>query len=469
MKHYFSLDTLTKVILITIPSMRQTKSASSNSKLAFKLSLGCAVIIVLLPFHAFFTTWAGVTFGAIDAFRIWKELLIGLLFVGLLLLMMRDKSLRQQFLGNFLVQLILVYAVYSLLRAVYGYISGNVNLEATTYGLISNLRYPVFFALVWAVCLRSNFLVETWQKLVLVPAMIVVGFGVLQQFLLPKNFLEHFGYGTNTIPAFQAVDQKPDYARLQSTLRGANPLGAYLILIATLLSARLMKGRNWRNLLLAVGTTTVLFFTYSRSAWLGLIISLLCLLLLMRPQAWRWVAVGSAALLVVTSTSIYLLRDNNWVQNVVFHSDETSQSATSSNEVRTTALTSNLDDVWSEPLGAGVGSAGPASTRNDKPARIAENYFIQIGQEVGIVGLLLYLGLTIGVAWGLWLRRQNFLAAVLLASLAGISAVNMISHAWADDTLSLLWWGLAGIAMATPVILKDKHHGQKTSPKTNPR
>jgi hypothetical protein len=25
----------------------------------------------------------------------------------------------------------------------------------------------------------------------------------------------------------------------------------------------------------------------------------------------------------------------------------------------------------------------------------------------------------------------------------------MLSHAWADDTLAYVWWGLAGIAMVT--------------------
>jgi len=27
----------------------------------------------------------------------------------------------------------------------------------------------------------------------------------------------------------------------------------------------------------------------------------------------------------------------------------------------------------------------------------------------------------------------------------------MVSHAWADDTLAFLWWGLAGIALGKPL------------------
>jgi len=36
----------------------------------------------------------------------------------------------------------------------------------------------------------------------------------------------------------------------------------------------------------------------------------------------------------------------------------------------------------------------------------------------------------------------------LLASLIGLIFVNLVSHAWADDTLAYVWWGLAGIALS---------------------
>jgi O-antigen ligase len=86
--------------------------------------------------------------------------------------------------------------------------------------------------------------------------------------------------------------------------------------------------------------------------------------------------------------------------------------------------------------------------------RIAENYYLQIAQETGWLGLGLFLAILIAVGWELAKRRRRALAVMLLASLVGISVVNVLSHAWADDTLSLLWWGLAGIALV-PAILKS--------------
>src|SRR5439155_295153 len=90
--------------------------------------------------------------------------------------------------------------------------------------------------------------------------------------VLPLNFLSHFGYGPKTIPAYQTIDQKNNFRRIQSTLRGANPFGAYLILVITALVARYKKGQT--PVFVIVGSLVALAFTNSRSAWLGLIESL---------------------------------------------------------------------------------------------------------------------------------------------------------------------------------------------------
>ncbi len=456
---------VTEVILYTtISFMKKTSRLLLEAKLTNYLAYGIALVIILLPFHAFFTTWLGASFGNIDTFRLWKEMLIALLGIGTTLLFILDRQLRRRVFRSFIIQVVLAYGLFSVLRAFFGYSSGNVSTEAVIFGLTINLRYLVFFGIVYAVSQKTNFLRSIWQHLVLIPALIVVGFGLMQQFLLPKDFLEHFGYGAKTIPAYQAVDQKPDYVRLQSTLRGANPLGAYLVFIVSVLSVKFAKLRKWKSGIFLAASLVVLFFTYSRSAWIGLAVSLLAILLILKPRAWKGVLLGALGLSIIVGTVVYSQRNNDLIQNVLFHSDETSQSERSSNEVRFAALSKNAKDIWVDPLGAGVGSAGPASFRNSKQnSRIAENYFIQIGQETGIIGLLLYISILVVVAKGLFVRRRDMLAMVLFSSLLGLSVVNMISHAWADDTLSLLWWGLAGIALSTPVILKGKHYDQKTN------
>ena len=64
-----------------------------------------------------------------------------------------------------------------------------------------------------------------------------------------------------------------------------------------------------------------------------------------------------------------------------------------------------------------------------------------------MIGLALFLLINVGVGYLLWLRRDDPLALGLFASLIGISFVCLLSHAWSDDTVSYIWWGLAGMAM----------------------
>jgi len=57
----------------------------------------------------------------------------------------------------------------------------------------------------------------------------------------------------------------------------------------------------------------------------------------------------------------------------------------------------------------------------------------------------------------LWQKRSDQLAVILLASIIGLTLVNIISHAWADDTIALVWFGLAGVAIGTDIIKRTQH------------
>jgi len=162
---------------------------------------------------------------------------------------------------------------------------------------------------------------------------------------------------------------------------------------------------------------------------------------------------------------IYMNRNNDIFQNTFFHSDEYSTSSRSANADRAQGIKEGIADVVDNPLGQGPGSAGPASTRNDSKVKIAENYYIQIAQEVGVFGLFVLASFHILVAFELFRRREDDLAMTLFVSFVGISIINLVSHAWMDDTISMMWWGLAGVALAQPVIINNKRHEQKSKNK----
>lgn len=415
-----------------------------------------AVIIVLVPFHAFLTVWLSSILGHYTALRLWKEVLLAIVLILAVWLVMRSRPLRRSAWNYRPTRwLIIAIGAYVILHIVLGIVAltqGEVTEKALGYAFISNLRYPLFLIACLVIGFANRTFVQAhWQKLLLWPAAIVVGFGLLQILVLPVDWLKHVGYGPGTIEPYIAVDQKVEFARAQSTLRGPNPLGAYLLLVLVALAAMYMTykkklGEITIGILLGL---TVLYSTYSRSAWLGLVVALAVLawLLTKSEKARKIMLVGVAGLVIVGAAMVYVLRDNDYAQNVLFHTDETSQSAMSSNEGRANAILDGVDDIANEPLGRGPGTAGPASVYNDDQVRNAENYFIQIGQEVGVLGLGLFVVLCGLTGFMLWRLGNNVLAVVLLAGLAGLTLINVLSHAWADDTISYLWWGLTGLAI----------------------
>jgi O-antigen ligase len=158
-----------------------------------------------------------------------------------------------------------------------------------------------------------------------------------------------------------------------------------------------------------------------------------------------------------------MLRNNLNFENYVFHTDRVSKAATSSNQGHTTAFKQASKDITHQPLGRGVGTAGPQSVYNNQPARIAENYYLQIGQEAGLLGIILFVLICGFLGKMLYEKRADPLALTLFASLIGLSVVNLLSHAWQDDTIAYIFWGLAGIALA-PAIITDRltaKNGQK--------
>lgn len=409
------------------------------------------LILALVPFHAFLTVW-GASFGlSYTALRGWSAVVLAVLVGVVAFWLIRDKALRVWASQSFLVLLVIIIVILNLLLGLRGVLLGTVGVQALLLGLLLNLRYLVFFLAVVVLMKYSNWSRQRWLRIILTGAIIVSAFGVLQYTVLPHDFLAHFGYGTATIEPFETINNNLDYIRVASTLRGANPLGAYMLVIITLLVALRpwpQRKTAWSIVLaLCLGA---LVFSFSRSAWLGTLVALVCVVILRLQTRRQWQRAGLASLgiVILMMAIFFVLRDNRFAQNALYHTDDNSTVAVSSNDQRSSALLAGARDVLHDPLGRGVGSAGPASVHNTAaPARLAENYYLQIGQELGWVGLLAYLALSFAVGFQLWQQRREAFALGLLAAFIGLIVVNMLSHAWTDDTLAFTWWGLAGIAI----------------------
>jgi len=414
-----------------------------------------ALVLVCVPFHAFLTVWGSTLVGHYTALRLWDDVLLTLLVAVSVWWLITDKALGRWFFGSLLVRLILAYGALTILLGFVSLAKGEVTVKAFGYGALVNLRFLIWFLAVLLTAQRSNWLRTVWPRLLLVPAVLVALFAVLQYTVLPHDFLGHFGYDARTtIAPIETINHNTHYIRVQSTLRGANPLGAYLVVVLAAVGTLFMHGRR-RLVCVILGLLGIfaLFASGSRSAWIGALLALVVAAWYGQTHRQRTIfGIAGLAVIVLAGGAYAVLHTQAGVQNAVLHTQQGSKIATSSNDAHASALSKGVDDVLHQPFGDGPGTAGPASTYNTgHNARIAEDYYVQIAQETGWLGLILFLGILVLVGAELYaLVGTSKLALALFAGLVGVSFVNLLSHAWTDDTLAYVWWGLAGIALARP-------------------
>ncbi|HEX5448264.1 MAG TPA: O-antigen ligase family protein [Candidatus Saccharimonadales bacterium] len=435
------------------------KKIAPVNQTAKYLSWLSVVILALIPFHAFLTVWASGLVGHYILLRLWKEYLLVIILLGAIYILIKDRALAGRLFSMRLTQLILIYAAIILIWSFVPLARHQVSAKAMWYGLLVDLRFLAFFLSVMVLATKSTVLGRNWLRILLTPAVLVSAFAVLQFLVLPYNFLSHFGYGPNTISPYETINHNINHLRVESFLRGANPLGAYLILPISALGVMFFreKDQRYNKTVFGVGLILALIFSFSRSAWIGAGLSILSLAWLgLRSGRAKRIAVWAlAGLVVLGAVAAVVLRNNTEFQNVFLHTQRNSAIATTSNESHVSAAKTAASDIVHNPQGSGVGTAGPESVYNKGPARIAENYFLQIGQEAGIVAMILFIAICAVVGWRLYGLRRDTLALTLLAALIGISFVNLLSHAWTDDTLAYIFWGLTGVALAP--LLKRKN------------
>ena len=414
------------------------------------LSGGVGLILFSVPFYALLTVWGSSLVGHYTYLRLYTEVILIICTVAAIYLVSLDKKIRQKLFSSKLMWLIILYCTLVLIVGLGAYYTKNVTAKAFGYGPTIDTRYLLFFVVCLVAGYMSNFIRKNWMTIVLWPAGIVTAFGLLQAFVLPRDFLKHFGYNSSTIMPYGTINSNQGYVRIQSTLRGVNPYGAYLVILISLLGSIILKiKQSWVYLTLFLASIITLIYTFSRSAWIGVFVALTLIIFVYAYKTKFFIPLCIAGLVIILGISgIALSAHSARLQNIIFHTQSNSSIKVSSDQGHLSGLKNGLKDIYHQPFGGGTGTAGPASTYNPKRTRIAENYYIQVGQETGVIGLILFVAINILVALYLWKDRSDALSLGLFASFIGLFVVNMFSHAWTDPTLSYIWWGLAGIALA---------------------
>lgn len=396
--------------------------------------------------------------------KAWKEVLLGAVLV-LLAWSVTRRGMWRQVARDRLLWLVAAIGAWhiGLLLAL------DNSAAAEQAGLLIDVRFYLIFAEVYVLLRYLEVKRRSFMMAAAVGAAIVLGIGLLQATVLPKDILAHIGYSETTILPYQMVDMNPDYVRINSTLRGPNPVGAFMVIVIGMLSAWLAvryKQLCTEYRLTAIGglvlSAAVLYASHSRSAWLAAAVVVGLSVWVVSSRRVRYWASGLAVAGVMLGGGVlYAYRDAPVVAQVFFHEDPAGGSAAKSNGDHVDSLEQGFAAVSDAPLGEGVGSTGSASLLSDKP-KIIENQYLFMAHESGWLGLLLQLTLFGVVLARLWRARSHWLALAGLASGIGLGLIGLLLPVWVDDAVSLYWWVLAGLAIGSSGTIRTQYANTST-------
>lgn len=411
-------------------------------------------IFALIIVHAPLIVYVGSHFPPLAvAVKTWKEVLMVLALV-LMTIEVSRKHKWQVFTRDKLFWVIMAYVVLHFVALTWT----RTGMAAVWAGLAIDLRYILYLGLVYAFLTLYPHWKQSFKKIAIMGAIVVIGFACLE-ILLPRDALRALGYGHATIEPYLTVDKNPAFVRYNSTLRGPNPLGAYAAGVVAVFTAfllprwkKLSAKQRWGYAAAGVASLVALYVSYSRSAYLGAAAGVATALAVYYGRGLtRWLHGWRVRVLVVAVLVLgivgYSARNTNFVQNVVIHNNPTTGAAIDSNTGHLTSLEKGMAQVVHEPLGAGVGSSGSASLFTAAPT-IIENQYLVIAHESGWLGIALFATLFVMLLARLWAGRRNWFVLGVLASGIGLALIGFVLPVWADDTVSIVWWGLAGVALA---------------------
>ena len=302
----------------------------------------------------------------------------------------------------------------------------------------------------------------------------VSGFGLVAMFL-PQAWFTLLGYSDlhslylpdAPLAAFQQIESL-GIRRMQSVMSGPNQLGLWLLIPFSISVIKMLRGSVTGHWSLVTGLFGLgILLTFSRSAWIAaFVIFVIVLYQTQSKKAFKKSVTQIVGLIIVSVIVLTMVQPGVLLR------------LTSSSGHFTRPI-----EAWQimnkHKFGLGLGMAGPASNRvsdacvnlpegsdaswaSDRPDLcvfvgetqiqppdreckcpfLPENWYLQIGTELGIIGFALYLGFIFMVIRKL--QKNNKIRPVFLAFI-GISIAALFLHAWEGSAVAYTIWMLAAI------------------------
>ena len=461
------------------------------------------VLIALLPLHAFFVTVGtklilGPGHPPLVYLAIWKEVLIVFFFLVAAFELLQKRKRPKLDLPTGLVLALLILSL--LIPFVTRY-------EFETLSYVFGFKYLFLPLLLFVVCKSlswdTDFLEKKVFHVLFFVGWFVVTLGTISLFL-PLPFFTGLGYSAGhslyspdaPLSVFQYI-AGTTIPRMQSTFAGPNQLGLWLLIPWSITAVRLFRGQERKqNVLLLLFFGGALFLTFSRAAWIAaFIILIVSFVLLLKGAVRKYAVAATFATALFAVIVLALLTPQIFLRGI-------------SNQHHLARLEEGFFTMLKEPLGHGLGAAGPASNkvsdacvyfsdgadtswararkdlcvfvgkeqvqpplpseilevregelrpasqpsssaRKCKCAFLPENWYLQVGIELGILGFLLFITLILVTLEQLLVRGKKATPSSLRVFLVflGVSIASLFLHGWEDSAVAYSIWSMAGIAL----------------------
>ncbi len=458
------------------------------------------LLIALLPFHALLVTvltkWiVGPGHSPLGVLAIWKEGVLGVMLCIAVIELATSYQLRAarkffkiDVIDALIIGLLILGTAVSLFNTQYSILNTQ---------FIYGIRYDFIPLIAFLILRRVSW--SEWFMSLLPNVLYYTGFAVVLYSLCSRFFpIEWFtwlGYSDlhslylpdGPLAAFQQIGDS-GIRRLQGPMSGPNQLGLWLLIPLSVGLVRLRKAwgkpEQWRFAAYTFAVGLVLLFTFSRAAWIGAAVIIGIVLWPVIKSMSRRAVIG-----LLCSTLCFLVLVLVLFPSVIL------RAASSRGHIENPIKAVQM--MISHPLGLGLGTAGPASNRTsdacvmleagsdaswakDRPDLcvfvadaqvqpplpsgelrptgqpigrtchcpfLPENWYLQIGVEMGWIGLGLYLALVIIVLQKLRARRSpsvadevgsiiNYQLSIFLA----LCIAALFLHAWEDAAVAYTTW-----------------------------
>lgn len=307
--------------------------------------------------------------------------------------------------------------------------------------------------------------IRKYEQLQLTIALVVLGVSIAAIYGCYQGYV-----GVAVIPSQQDMRVNAGMpGRVYSFFDNPNNFAELLVMLLPLALALFLNSR-WRGKLLslcalAVGVAAI-GFTYSRSGWIGLVLSVVVFLALLD---WRsvpvFIALGLAVLPFLPET----------VYNRVLSIGNANDSSTRYRFSIYTITANLMRDFWVRGVGLGTDimrktfEAGyPTIFDGTYPVHTHNNY-LQMWAETGIWGVISFLALllyqlkvSVKALYSTTDKRLKRLMAAAIGAFCGILVIGVAEYTWYYPRNMFTWWFLFGV-ISTCVKLVRLERDHKTA------